>query len=815
VDVPHTLPSLLTSFVGRESEQAELNRLLDLSRLVTVAGPGGIGKTRLALEVARGHAVQGRTVLFSDLGRAGEEGLALHALGNALGIHEASAESLVEAVCARLAGARVLVLLDNAEIVAGEARGLAESLLRGCPEVRLLVTSRVPLGAPGEHVWRLPPLRLPPEFGTGGDWRSSDAVELFARRVEAARAGYEWHDTRRAAAVVICRRLDGVPLALEVAAARAGSLAVEDLGRELDSGLALLDSTAPAELRRHDTLQATLEWSYRMLSGPDQALLRRLSAFSGGATLAAAEAVCRPDESSGQTDTIAAGLARLVGNSMVVVQEAAGSPARYALLEPLRDFALERLAESGERDAVARCHRSYFVRLVEDAARRLRGPGQVAAMRELDAEDANVRTALSVCLASGEVAHAARLVAGMDLYWDIRARYRESLRWCDLVLAAMEADDPWRGRVLRVAGRTRSALGEHDEAVDLLSRSVEAARDRGSSDELGESLCWLGMAFERQRDASSALRCAEEAEALVQDTDPWLQALRLRVLAHGEKVRSGDLICVEAIHKREYELCQRAGDSLFTGNVLNCLGEFARWRGDYTRAEMIYKESLARRQAVGDLGGTVLTMVNLGLLATQTGHEALALDYLSEALELSVRIGSPLQFGGVTLGLAAVAANLDRADAAARLLGVTRSLTRGAYLDPQDAAVRDAAEDRSRAALGDERFAAFEASGALVSLQAAIEESREFVRGQLPAFAPAAVPYHRPAPFGLSPREVEVLRMLASGLTNRDIAAKLVLSTRTVETHVANAYAKLEVANRAEATARVLQMGLAAETPVT
>lgn len=818
MDSYHPLPLLLTSFVGREREKAELAGLVSRFRLVTVTGPGGSGKTRLALEVAREIAATGRPAVFCDLGGAADGGLALHAFGNALDLHEAASETVLGAIIRRLQGQSAVIVVDDAEFVAEEAAGIAEAILRGCPGVSIIAASRIPLGASGEHVWRLPPMLLPPEGDPAGDWRATDALELFAQRVEAANAGYAWDSARTGAAFRICRRLDGVPLALEIAAARVGSLAIEDLEEQLETGLSLLESTAPAELKRHGTLHATLEWSYRMLGEGEQTLLRRLSAFTGGATLEAAGTVCSlagGGENAGPP--VVHSLSTLVEHSMVVVREAPGQAARYALLEPLRDFAL-RLGESGERAAATSSHRDYFVRLAEDAARRLRGAGQVAAMQELDAENANIRGALSFSIGERRYVEAARLLVAMDLYWDIRARYRESMRWCEQVLAGLERGDPWRGRVLRVAGRTRSALAEHDAAIAMLQESVDVARAGNDTEDLGEALCWLGMAFERKRDALRALACAEEAEGLIPADDPWLQALRLRVLAHGEKVRTRDMMCVEAIHEREYRLCQQAGDSLFTGNVLNCLGEFARWRGEYARAEMIYKESLARRQAVGDQGGTVLSMVNLGLLATQTNQQGLAVEYLADGLELSARIGSSLHLPCVTLGLAAVAAATGEPAAGARFVGMTRALNQESFFDPPDGEVLAAAEARCRDVLGAERFAALEGAGTFVSQEGAVREARQFIAEARSALAQPVRRdgvNGRPGRPGLSPREAEVLGLLATGLSNKEIAERLVLSTRTVETHVANTYAKLDVANRAEAAVRAIELGLGPGVKVT
>ncbi len=802
----HPLPLLLSSFVGREAEREGLSRLLREVRLVTVAGAGGSGKTRLAIEVARAISSEfEHPAVFCDLGAAGEGGLALHALGNALDIHEASAQTMLDAIVHRLAGANLLLVLDNCEVVAAEVGRLAQALLRGCPGISLLATSRVPLGVSGERVWRLPPRELPAADGPAGEWRGADAVALFADRVEAGHAGYAWDELRSAAAVRICRRLDGIPLAIELAAARAGSLAVEDLERELEGGLALLNSTAAAELRRHDTLATTVDWSYRMLLQREQRIFRRLSVFVGGASIEEAVAICGHDAAPGE---VVQALAALVEHSMAVLREPAGSPARYALLEPMRDFARAELAASGELGDMVQRHRAHFVAFAEHAARALRGREQVTAMQLFDAEIGNLRAALTLAVREGgDLESASRFVVAMDLYWRIRARYRESLEWSSGVLAQLPEDSPWRGRVLRTAGCTHSMLGEPARAVVLLQEAVELARERADPAELGEALCWLGEAYERLHDADHAFVCAEEAGPLIHEGDHWLEALRLRLLAHAEKVRSGDMMCVEEIHQREYEHCLAAGDSLFTGNVMNCLGEFARWRGEYGLAEMTYKESLGRRQAVGDRGGTVLTLGNLGLLATQTGQAGLALEYISEALELSVRIGSPLHHAFLALGLAGVASLIDMPADGARLAGVMRSLNRGPYLDPPDQQAADAMAARCRSAIGEAEYLARESAGALVASAAVVDECRSFIERAREALRRDAPPPGG-EPGGLSKRELEIVRMVAAGMSNREIADRLVLSPRTVETHVANAYGKLGVTNRAEATARSIQLGI-------
>ena len=814
MDNQHRLPLFRTLFVGREAERARTEHLLAESPLVTITGAGGSGKTRLAVEIASVlRNRQAADVVFCDLGRVGAAGMAAHAVAETLGIPESAGTGIEDAIERGLQARPMLLLLDNCEHLGPDIGRLAEMILRSCPGVRILATSRVRLGVEGEVLLRLQPLSLPStdEGVPAGDLRASEALQLFIARLDALSGDREWTAERLATAASICLKLEGLPLALELAAARAGALALEDLEQQLERCVDLARPGSSADGTRHQTLRAAIRWSHDLLDEREQVAFRRLAIFGGGATLRDIETVC--SDAALPASELVDSLARLVEQSMVTVEEGTGSPALYRLLEPLRQFAMETLEAAGEAQIFAGRHAEHFLVFAEITARSLRGPGQAASMHSFDAENGNLRAALEWTLGKGHgVAIGAGLISAMDLYWLIRARFREALAWAALAMEHLE-EGRALGEVLRTAGNAESGIGHHRAAIELLEHSVALERAHGDERTLGEALLWLGRAYERDRNAEGGRRAAAEAEPLLAPNDSWLHALRLRILAHCEKVATGDMACVLAIHEREHQLCIEAGDDFFASNVMNCLAEFARWDGDYPRAEMLYEECRVRRTDIGDQTGLAQTVLNRAMLAIERQENAALPELVAEGLERNQRTGSSVYSGSVFLGLAAVAARHNDVATGARFLGIAATAEGGRRsFDPPDQVVFDLIERELREAIGDAAFQVCFDGGALAGDAAGYREGHELlasIRSRLPATNGAVPRTTRRHPGGLSEREAEIVRMVASGLSNREIAETLVLSTRTVETHVANAYTKLGVNSRVEVTARAIQLGLA------
>ena len=493
-----TLPAPLTSFIGRESELAAAQRALAGTRLLTLSGPGGIGKTRLALQVAAAVLPgYGDGVWLVDLAPVAEDAGVAQAIAGVLGVREEPDRPLLETLAGALRSTRLLLVLDDCERVVGGSAAAAEALLRAAPQLQVLATSRQALGVAGETVWRVPPLRLPPcgppaPPGRGrprrpepagrrppqGDDRGDspegllryDAVRLFLERAQASRGAFRLTRQNAPALVAVCRRLDGLPLALELAAARVRVLSVEQLAARLDDRFRLLTRGSRTAPPRQQTLRATVAWSYDLLAAPERRLFERLSVFAGGWTLEAAEQVgadaapAGPAAPGPQAEGLDSAevldlLSQLVDKSLVVVEdEDGGGEVRYRLLETLREFARERLAASGEDAAVRRRHAACYLALAEAAAPELLGAQQAVWLDRLEQELGNFRAALAWCASRGDRPDAAetgmRLAAALWRFWDERFYLSEGCRWLETVLRTCgPAAATTRARVLLGLGR--------------------------------------------------------------------------------------------------------------------------------------------------------------------------------------------------------------------------------------------------------------------------------------------------------------------------------------------------------------------------
>ena len=452
--LPNNLPAQLSAFIGRGREVSELRALVESSRLVTVAGAGGAGKTRLGLQVAAELLDgSGDGVWLVELAAVADESAVAPAISRALGIGEPRGRPVLDALLDALAPQDILIVLDNCEHLIGACAKIADAIVARCPRVHLLATSREPLGIGGETIYRVPSLSLPgPGEADCAAAGSSDAVALFADRARAQGIGLVVDERTAAVLVSICRQLDGMPLAIELAAARLRSLSLSDLQDRLDQRFRLLTGGSRTALARQQTLRATVDWSYSLLTGAEQLLLRRLSVFAEGFDLDAAEAVCGfgDIEAFDVTDL----LGSLVDKSLVVA-EPAGETLRYRLLETIRQFAAERLAETseGEAAAVATAHCAYFLSAAETAAPHLTAPDQGRWLARLDADQANLQRATAHAAADPDgTTPALRFAVALQRYWMARSRPEEAIRLLGPVLD--RPDDRLRGprrvRVLSV-----------------------------------------------------------------------------------------------------------------------------------------------------------------------------------------------------------------------------------------------------------------------------------------------------------------------------------------------------------------------------
>src|SRR5579871_2074681 len=562
----HNLPSQATSFVGRTAELAELNALVSGgSRLITIAGPGGIGKSRLALQAAA-DALDGTGdgVWLAELAPVTEPELVAHAAAAALRVGEAPGRPMLGTLTDAISDRDLLLILDNAEQVLGAVAELADAVIRSCPRVCLLVTSREPLGISGEHVFRVPGLTVPPAgLAAAGRLAAFESVQLFAAHAAMYRQGFIVDDASAAAVAAICVRLDGIPLALELAAARLGSLSAPEINARLDQRFRLLTTGNRTAMPRHQTLRALIDWSYDLLSAQEQIVFDRLSVFPGDWTLDAAEAVASGgDVADWQVLDL---LAALVSKSLVQAEGSHGST-RYRLLETVRHYAAERLARrAGPDPRNARvAHRDHYLSLVETAAPQLRGPEEVRWLDRIEAEFDNIRAALAFSIADpGSAEPGLRLAAGLKWFCYMRGHSGEIIEALGVLLARPDAREPTRERAQALAAccHLLNNFGPNPAIPAMAEEAVTIGRGLGDDFVAGDALCALCWFTFLSGDLPAALGLVEDAVALARSSGkPHLvtAALGHRAAFKGE---AGDLEAAAADQQEVLALAREAGDN--------------------------------------------------------------------------------------------------------------------------------------------------------------------------------------------------------------------------------------------------------------
>lgn len=633
------LPERLTSFVGREEETEQVSELLVVSRLVTLAGPGGSGKTRLAVEVgATLAAVYRDGVWLVDLAPLSDAALVPQSVAAALWVPEDPLRPLLDTLVDSLRERELLLVVDNCEHLIEASAELAETLLSAAPGLRILATSREPLGVPGETVLEIPPLPAPDpgsvEAGPEALMRY-DAVRLFVDRATAAQPGFELTAHNVRAVAEICSELEGLPLALELAAARVRALGVEAIAARLGDQLALLSPGRRIGLPKERSFRAAVTWSYDLLRGQERRVFERLSVFAGGFSLEAAETVA----SGGAVEApdVADLVAGLVDRSLV--QRPGSSSARYRLLEPLRQYATERLATHGEADAVRRRHLQFFLAMAEGAAPALRGLAQRTCLDELEREHDNLGAALASAAELGDTDGGLRLAAALGPYWQRRGHFSEGRQRLRLALSANQEPSLARATALVEAASLAFFQCDYHEMLEHAQKALGLYRQAGDRWGAAYALGKQGLAASRLGDPDTARASFDESLRLFRDlNDQWGVATTLGYLGF-TAVTQGALEKAEATYGDSLTWFREQGDYSGVGLALGALGDLAALRGDLARAEALVREGLEAVQKVGDRWATARAHAGLARLTLLRGNTREAAELYRRALGAFVDLG--------------------------------------------------------------------------------------------------------------------------------------------------------------------------------
>jgi predicted ATPase/class 3 adenylate cyclase len=670
------LPVQLTSFVGRQRELAQVKELLERPgvRLLTLSGPGGSGKSRLAVQVASELAEAFPDgVCFVGLAPVSDPELVLPTIAQALGVRGAAGQALLHTLAEQVGDRRQLLLLDNFEQILAAA-GMVVDLLAACPRLQALVTSRAALQVSGEHAYPLPPLSLPnhTHAAVPDDITSSEAVRLFVERAQALNPDFAVTDANAPVLAEICRRLDGLPLAIELAAARSRLLPPQALLARLESRLQLLRGGSRDLPARQQTLRATIDWSYALLEADEQALLARLAIFAGGCTLEAAEVVCNLE---GDLDVLG-GLDALVNKNLLQPRDDVEGERRVVLLETMREYALERLSGRGEADVSARRHADYFLGLAEQAEPELLGPRQGVWYERLEADLDNFRAALAWFLAHEQAEATARLAATLMPLWWSRGHASEGLRWLDAVLERRGSLAPpaLAKALLAKAGLLLEIGDHHGQAPMLLEESLALFQQLKDTTWTVRAVSRLGWAIRRAGELDRGLALHEQAVALAREqTDTWSLALALNNLGYS-LLQEGDYVRARAMLEESRVLCEATGEPEGIAAALQGLAEVALVEGHHTQASSMLEQALTLARKIGHVSFIGRFLVDLGIITLHQGDQRRAATLFEEALGFTPRVEDELLIGECLWGLGAVAVSRGQPVRAVRLWGAATAL---------------------------------------------------------------------------------------------------------------------------------------------
>jgi predicted ATPase/DNA-binding CsgD family transcriptional regulator len=768
----HNLPAPVSSFIGREQELHEIQQLLRKKRLITLTGTGGTGKTRLALQAAAAqvdHFCDG--VWLIDLAPLGTSELVLETITKVLTLPEIPGPSPIERLAAYLSTKQILLALDNCEHVIEECARIVAYLLAHCPGLTVLATSREPLAVNGEVVLRVPALSMPDEAAPvdGKKLLDYDALRLFVERAHAAEPSFRLTDGNARAVIEICRHLDGLPLALELAAVRVRGLTVETLLDRLDQPFQLLAGGDRTALPRQQTLHATIDWSYHLLPEPEQVVLRRLGIFVGSFSLEAVESVCAGSYSSQNgleiitPDTMLNHLSQLVNKSLVQFNQESN---RYRMLETMRIFSLERLAEAGETQSPSRQHFAWYLQLAEHAAPNFSGQQQDAWFARLEVEYENMRTALAWAIDAERSEEAARFALAVWRFWHTRTYQREGLRWLERILA-LDASKPLsptlRPRLFNALGVLSHSLSQFDQATHYHTEALRLWRTSDDRISMAQALFDIG----------------------------WQQFDEMKLDLASESAR------------KSLVLAQEVGDRQAEARALLLDGMVATESDQPEEVIHALEESLVIFREVDDTANMALAMSTLARIEGNRGNEERVKPLLRDSVRILVQQGNFIYLIGplVALGFMAMqsAEQPEGARAAAKIFGMMVNwVEKLGGTNPWIKGPFQQAIGQVTVILGQDAFAeAFKTGKQMTDTD--LVQLAEQITAPTTQTVQHTLSRSASAHSHLSTREEEVLRLVATGLTNAQIAHHLSVTPRTVNAHLTSIYRKLGVSSRSGA----------------
>lgn len=857
---PHNLPAQLTPLIGREEEVAAACTLLRRSevRLVTFTGTGGVGKTRLGLQVATGLLDDfADGIYFVPLAAVSDSDLVIPTITRLLGLKEVGDQPLLSFLKAYLQDKHLLLLLDNFEQVLEAAPGLSD-LLAACFHLKILVTSRAVLHIQGEYEFPVPPLPLPDltHLPENEALLQYAAVALFLRCAQAVKPDFQMTSANTRALAAICVRLDGLPLAIELAGARIKLLPPQALLARLEHRLQILTKGAQDVPARQQTLRNMLAWSYDLLDAREQSLFRRLSVFANGSKLEAVEAMYNMLD--GMAAYVLDGAASLIDKSLLYQTEQEGEEPRLMMLETIREYALEALAESGEMENTRWAHAAYYLQLAEEAESGLPGPQQAVWLERLEREHDNLRAALQWSLeqAGKEGTEqgngrdmSLRLAGALGSFWWVRGHLSEGRNFLEQALAASEGmgASPAGAKALFTAANLAFVQSDYERAVALSEGSLAVCRELGDKRGIALSLYPLGNVAWTRGNMAVARAMKEEALALFRELDDkgfvaWsLFSLALLDSSQGEYARAcilfeesltiqnelgnkqgiahslsqlaqtlfvsqGDQARISMLLEECLALSQEVGFKEGIAAYCYLSGQVALYKRDIVMAHTLAKKSVELYREIGHQHGIAESLAGLGKVVAAQGDFTGAQSLYEESLAISGALGEKWVIAACLVELGEVVAAQRKLAWAAQLWGASEALRDviGIPIPPVQRADYERSVAAARAHLGEKPFAVAWTQGHSMTPEQALA-----TKGQKPTPTPRTPVTSPVYPAGLTVREVEVLRLVAAGLTDLQIAEKLILSPRTVHTHVSSIYSKLGITSRSVATRYAIEHHLA------